>query len=219
MSTAIGTHDLSCIGDDDYAAYAMSMQCNAEAANAALVASQDSFNSYLDRPWIEVVNANAIVIDDASGGGTTGPFGLIGETVRPGQSGMIVTANGLPAAYSIADSTTRWPSGIYLVGANINWTLTSATASSVRRLMAYGIADINGNTSSETSFYDLWEAADYQGDGGNSGALSICGLVQSAGELALVEAFFTHANTASDLTVAAGQWRLWATYLGSGLVI
>lgn len=197
----------------------MAMQCNAQATDAALSSSQDQLNSYLDRPWIEIINANTLTIDDTSGSGTFGPFGLIGETVRPGQSGMTVTTNGLPAAYSIADATTKWPNGTYLVGANINWTLTSATASSVRRLMVYGVADIAGNVNGYTNYYDLWEAVDYQGDGGNSGALSICGLVQSVGELAFVESFFAHANTASDLTVAPGQWRVWATYLGSGLVV
>ena len=64
MTDQIGTHGLSCIGDDDYAAYALSMQCNAEATDAALADSNAALEEYLARPWVRVVNTNTVTLED-----------------------------------------------------------------------------------------------------------------------------------------------------------
>ena len=63
MTDQIGTHGLSCIGDDDYAAYALSMQCNAEATDAALADSNAALEEYLARPWDRIDDYIAVLKD------------------------------------------------------------------------------------------------------------------------------------------------------------
>lgn len=219
--TQIGTHGLSCIGDDDYAAYALSMQCNAQAADSALDAANDALTTAAARPWILVTNANSITVVNSSGGGTVGPNGVVGEVLFP-QSGssVVVTTNGLPTQFLIGDPSTFWPDGIYLIGSSIKWSLAAATVDSVRQLSVYGMRQINGVISNSTGYQDLYHDEDYQNDGGNTGALTTTGLLDTrAGNTTYVQAFFSHTNVAGDLTVAPGAWRVWATYLGSGLTI
>jgi len=219
--TQVGSHGLSCISDDDYAAYALSMQCNAQATDSALDAVNDAMATAAARPWILVTNANSIVVDDQSGGGTVGPNGVVGEVLYP-QAGtsVVTTTNGLPTQFLLGDSSTYWPEGIYLIGSSVKWSLTAATVDSIRQLSVYGMRQINGVISYQSNYQDLYHDEDYQNDGGNTGALSVTGLLDTrAGDTTYVQAFFTHANVAGDLTIAPGAWRVWATYLGSGLTI
>lgn len=219
MSTPVGTHGLSCVNDDDYAAYALSMKCNADATDAALTMSQAVLNGYISRPYIQVVNATAIVVDDSAGGGSVGPGGLVGELMRPStSSSVVVTASGLPASYSPFNTATLWPAGVYLMGSTVSWTLAAATASSIRQLLVYGTPEVLG-VATYPNIVDLYQDLDYQGDGGNNGALAAAGFLKSDGNMAILEAFFSHANVAGDLTIPVGAWRLWAIYLGSGLVV
>lgn len=222
MSTPIGSHGLNCIGDDDFAAYALSMQCNAQAIDAALQAVNDPIGEYADRGWITVVSTTTATIDDSASSGTVGPEGILGELMDTNGSGSgspFVTRNGLPGPFSSSPASLM-PRGIYLVGSSISWTLGALTANSYRQLSIFGVRFINGTTSYETNYYNLTPNRDYQGDGGASGALTTVGLVDGrAGNLASFATFIDHGNAASDLTVAPGSWRLWVTYLGSGLVI
>jgi hypothetical protein len=92
------------------------------------------------------------------------------------------------------------------------------TANSIRQLLVYGISSTGGALDSSTDSVDLYRLQDYQGDGGANGALTVVGFLDNtAGNIATFESFFSHANTASDITVANANWRVWATYLGSGL--
>lgn len=219
MSTQIGTHGLSCIGDDDYAAYALSMQCNAQNTDAALAADSAALTTAQTRPWIVATNLNAITVSSSSG--TIGPRGLVGEVLRTSSSGSVfVQASGMPTAFVLSDPDSFMPQGIYQIGATIRWTLAAATNDTIRQLMVYGIPLINGSLSTPANYTDLYQNEDYQNDGGNTGSLTVAGLLDTrAGDMAYVESFFTHANVAGDLTIPAGAWRVWATYLGSGLTI
>lgn len=219
--TQIGSHGLSCISDSDYAAYALSMQCNAQAADAALDADGDAMAAASARPWILVTNANSIVVDDQSGGGTVGPNGVVGEVLYPQAGSSVVTStNGLPTQFLLGDPSTFWPEGIYLIGASVKWSLAAATADSIRQLSVYGMRQINGSIVYSTNYQDLYHDEDYQNDGGNTGALSVTGLLDTRlGDTVYAQSFFTHTNVAGDLTISPGSWRLWATYLGTGLTI
>lgn len=210
MTRQIGTHGLFCIDDNDYAAYALAMQCNAEATDATLTEQNSSLEEYLGRPWISVVNTTAQAISDDAAGGQVGPDGFVGTGISsPG-----TTTNGLPT------DGTFWPRGLYMIGASINWALVTPTANSYRQLMVFGLARINGVTNISTTFVDLYTMRDYQGDGGNNGALNVVGLLDARNlDIQQVQTFFSHANTGSTITVAAGGWRVWANYLGSGLSI
>ena len=219
MSTPIGTHGLTCIDDDDYAAYALSMQCNARAIDTALAGANGQLGGYLDRGWITVVNRTAATIDDSSGGGTIGPGNVIGEAMDTNGSGVgspLVTRHVLPGPST--GGTNLMPRGIYLVGSSVNFTFGATTANSNRQISIFGVRYLNGSQSAITNYINLYSMRDYQGDGGASGARTAVGLVDGrAGTLANFQTFVSHANVASDMSVAIGNWRLWVTYLGSGL--
>jgi hypothetical protein len=219
VSTPVGSHGLTCIDDDDYAAYALSMQCNAVAIDTALAGVNGQMGGYLNRGWITVVNRTAVTIDDSSGGGTIGPGGVIGEPMDTNGSGVgspLVTRNVLPGPSSGGQNL--MPRGIYLVGSSVNFTFGATTANSNRQIQIFGVRFLNGSQSAITNFTNLYQMRDYQGDGGASGALSVVGLVDGrAGNLANFQTFVSHANVASDMSVAVNNWRLWVTYLGSGL--
>lgn len=224
MTDQIGNHGLFCLDDDDFAAVALAMQCNAQATNTALEGINDAVNDYLGRPWGQAISNGALVIDDAAGGGQLGPLGLVGAFLRPGASGPsapatpTTTSYNMPVQYVATDPTTFMPRGVYLIGSSINWTLGALTANSIRQLLVYGISSTGGALDSSTDSVDLYRLQDYQGDGGANGALTVVGFLDNtAGNIATFEAFFSHANTASDITVANANWRVWATYLGSGL--
>lgn len=213
MTQQIGTHGLSCPTDTDYAAIALSMQCNALATDEALTSQGSSLEDYLGRPWWQAVNTIAITIDDAAGGGSVGPFGVVGGVI--GSGAPLVTAFNMPADFS-----GPFPQGVFLIGSTIAWSLVTPTANSYRQLSVFGVRRIAGDVNIVTTFTDLYAMRDMQGDAGNTGALNVFGFLDNtAGDVVQVNAFFSHANTASDLTVAANGWRLWAMYLGSGLNI
>ena len=211
MTEQIGEHGLSCPSDTDYAAFALSMKCNAEAVDAALADQGNAIGTYLGRPWQQAVNTSAQIIFDDASGGTIGPFGRVGSTI--GNGGPTFTNNLRPPFVAM-------PPGIYMIGTSINWTLVTPTANSYRELSVCGVATIDGETNPVTTFVDYVSAIDFQGDGGNNGALNVWGYLDTRNlTVASVNAFFTHSNTASTLNVAAGQWRMWVMYMGSGLNI
>jgi hypothetical protein len=218
--TQVGDHGLSCIADSDYAAYALSMQCNALAADEALAADRDALTTAQSRPWINITNTNPIVVN--SGGGSIGPRGVVGEGIRnTSASGLTIQVSGMPGFFVNNNPDTFMPPGIFAIGATVKWTLAVATASSLRQMMVYGIRQIDGSVAENTNYTDLYQSEDIQGDGGLTGSLMATGLLDTrAGDVAAIGSFFTHTNNpANDLTIAAGSWRLWAVYLGTGLTI
>jgi hypothetical protein len=219
VTDQIGTHGLSCISDDDYAAYALSMQCNAEAIDEALSNTNESFGEYLGRPWVQVVNSFSIAVSDDAAGGSIGPLGFVGESMGPESGAGIPITTSFNMATPIGATNPLQP-GVWLIGASIDWTLAAATANSYRQLMVYGVRNIGGVVQADLTYTDLYRMRDYQGDGGNNGALNVVGFLDTtAGDVATVNAFFSHANVAGVLTVAPGDWRMWAMYLGTGLTI
>lgn len=210
MTEQIGTHGLSCVTDTDYAAIALAMQCNALAVEDALTQISAPIQSATTRPWIHVVNTVAISVNNASG--TTGPSGLIGEAIQPSAfATVLVQSNGIPTAFT---GDNFMPQGIYLVGTSVAWTVGAQTANSIRQLLVYGVREVGGTL---TTFSDVYRTQDFQGDGGSTGALTTVGFLDTrAGDTAHIQGFFSHANAASNLTIAAGAWRLWAVYLGAG---
>jgi hypothetical protein len=212
VSTPIGTHGLSCINDDDYAAYAMSMQCNAQAADTAMQTDVEQLEEYISRAWITCANTAIVTVDDSASSGTIGPGGLLGEE--------LFATNPNSQRNGIDPTASTWPPGIYMVGSTISWTFGALTANSNRQLQVYGLRRVSGSTSLITGTYDTSLIRDYQGEAGATGALSVVSFVDNrAGDLARAGAFISHANAASDMTVAVGAWKLWAMRLGSGLVV
>ncbi len=211
MTEQVGNHGLSCLGDTDYAAFALSMKCNAEAIDETLANQGGALGTYLGRPWQQAVTTLTVNINADSSGGSIGPFGRVGEAITTG--GPIFTSNLLP-------NGALFPAGIYMIGASINWTLVTPTANSYRELSVFGLATIDGEINISTTFVDYVSDIDFQGDGGNSGALNVWGYLDTRGlRLTSINSFFTHSNTGSVLTIAPANWRMWAMYMGSGLTI
>lgn len=217
----VGSHGLGCLDTQDYAAWALAMQCNAIATDAALEEVAEQFDAILERPWIVVTNNNVLTVQDDATGGTLGPNGVVGETMNPTTGSSVnVQANGLPTAYNSFDPTTLWPRGVYLLGASVTCTFGAVTNNSIRQLLVYGIRDIGGNVSAVTNYVDLYYNTDFEGGGAPLGSsLSVFGFLESDGDLAFIQALFSHKNVAGAASVPVNNFRLWATYLGSGLVI
>ena len=212
MTRQVGDHGLFCLDDDDYAAYALGMQCNAEAADAALTDQISVFTDFSTRPYGAFFNTNARVIFDDNSGGGIGPEGLVGES-------QIMGAGATGSFNRITNGVGGWPLGFYLIGASINWTVATPNNGTRRMLMVYGVDTINGFSNAATTFTDLYVATDYEGGTGGTGALTVCGMLENDGNLGSVQSHFTHGNTGSTINVAAGNWRTWAMYLGQGVVL
>lgn len=218
MTEQIGNHGLFCLDDDDYAAIALAMQCNAQAADAALSAQGSAMSSYLGRPYGQTINTVPITVFDDNSGGAVGPFGIVGSSSGEGSPTAITNGWTSPSVFSIANP----PAGFWLMGSSVNWTLVTPTAGTYRQLSVFGTARINGEANIATTFTDWYNIRDYQGDGGNSGSLNVWGFLENTNPnepISSISAFFSHGNTGGTLTIPVGGWRVWAMYLGSGLVI
>lgn len=212
MTEIIGDHGLFCIDDHDYAAFALAMQCNAQVTDEALSSVNNELTGYRNRPWVSVSTTTTATI--SSSGGTIGPGGIVGESIETTGSGTgspLVVRNQWPV------SPDNIPPGVYLVGSSINWTFGATTAGSNRQLLVFAVPRI-GVSASFSNAVQLFRMRDYQGDGGATGALTSVGIMDArAGNMSSFAAFISHTNAASDMSVAPGNWRLWATYLGSGV--
>jgi hypothetical protein len=73
MTELIGTHEIPCPSDTDYAAYALYMQCLAEQVEAQLVANAEAADSVLHRPvrmWFysdDLPDGSAALLSGADG--------------------------------------------------------------------------------------------------------------------------------------------------------
>jgi hypothetical protein len=213
VTLQIGNHGLFCLDDDDYAAYALAMACNAAATDVALTGQTTALDGFRERPYVSSTNASAQVIFNDAAGGSVGPEELVGANMT------VATFNNQVANGIDTSVVGGYPVGFYMIGASINWTVATPTNNTRRMLMVYGVDTVNGFTSSVSTYTDLYVSTDYEGTTGNVGALSVAGMLHNDGNLRFIESFFTHQNTGSTINVAVGQWRAWAIYLGTGAVI
>lgn len=206
MTEQIGNHGLFCLDNQDYAAFALAMQCNAQATDAALDTVSDSLTAYLNRPYISFTNTTQRSVSANSG--FTGPTGVNGATLGP--FGNLPVTNGIPT-----DEMTPWPRGIYMVGTSITWTVASPTANTVRWLGVYGVYSSGGFESRPNTVANVYFTTDYEGTT-SGGSLTTVGFLRNDGNMIGMEALFHNTNTGGPLIVPIGSWRGWAMYLGSG---
>lgn len=205
--TTYTDHGLACLDDEDYAAVALAMQHDALATEAALDAVSDAFDTYQMRPYATAIltTPNGPV---ASGGETI--FGLVGWTVGANNIPGIITAG--TSGMRITVTKTGW----YRAHAYANIVAAGAvTANSHRTLYIRATRRI---FTSPTILDDTgWRTADT-----NTGGeyLTVCGngFYLVAGQTVDVEAFWSHTNLASNVSVPAGA-RIDCYFLGSGVVI
>ena len=212
MTIPVGNHGLTCLGSEDYAAVALWMQYTAEQINSSLTDINASFGTFMSRPYIKATNLSSRNVDYQSG--TVGPESFIGEEFSTNSSATIVS-NGIPASIPLGG---RLPQGIYLMQASIKYTVATPNVNTRRLLMVYGqIANSSLSQGVQNlTMQEVWEA----GGAGNSGAISVQGLLEADGtSVTRVASFFSHLNTSSVIAVAAGSWNVSLTYMGSGLVV
>ena len=216
----VGDHGLTCLDGDDYAAIALSMQCNAEAIDEALTSIDAPLDDYLGRWWWSATNGSAINV--ANNSGTLGPEDLVGADLSTDGGSLVIQANGFPAT-SFFPTSFDWPNGIYMMGSTIKYTVATPTNNTIRTLLLYQAVRINGVTSINPPGPGgpVYMSSEYErGAAGNDGSITVAGMFQVADDPAMSRfgAFFSHANTGSVIVVPVGAWRMWYLRLGSGLV-
>lgn len=211
MTIPIGGHGLSCLRGDDYAAIPLWMQDAADSIDSSLSEGRQLLDSYRNRPWYETVNNSSIPVNNLSG--YLLPEGAVGE-VAPRSGPWTTFSNGL------IDNTSNGslPAGLYLAGSSVTWTVATPNNNTLRTLEVFGLNRINGNVSINVTYDILFQNQTLEASNGLN-SLNVTGYIMSDGTLAQIVAAFYHSNTSSDLVVAAGNWRLWLMYMGSGLVI
>ena len=218
--TVVGDHGLTCLDGDDYAAIALSMQCNAEAIDSTLTSIDASLDDYLGRWWWSATNTSAINVPNT--GPTIGPEGLLGADLFTDGS-ITVQANGFPALTSFP-STFDWPNGIYMMGSTIKYTVATPNNNTIRTLLIYQSVRVGGvaTVSPPGPGGPVYMSSEYERSAaGNDGSITVGGMFQVADTpiMSRFGAFFSHANTGSVIVVPVGAWRMWFLRLGSGLVV
>lgn len=215
--TTVGIHGLTCLDENDYAAVALSMQCNADAIDAALTGIDASLDAYIGRWWWSATNISALNVSFNSG--TVLPEGLVGADLFTDGGALLVQANGF-AATSSFPSTFDWPDGIYLVGSSIKWTVATPNNDTPRTLMVAQVNRLNGAATFSSSSTVVYMSTEYEHSAaGNDGSVTVGGMFQVGPTMSRFAACFSHGNSGSVLVIPAGAWRLWFIRLGSGLVV
>lgn len=206
--TTYTDHGLVCLDGDDYAAIALAMRTDALAVDAALVDIDTDLSNYRNRIWWNAVNTSSISVS-SSGGGVYAE-GIVGEST-PGSGSATITANGVSPILGAQILPTGW----YLMGTTANWTVATPNNNTTRTLMVYDSKFSGGLTVDDRVYLRV---TGEQSTGG--GSADVSGFFYSDGVLQTqVLGVLSHANTSSNIVVAAGNWRTWFMYMGSGLVI
>jgi len=215
--TNVGTHGQTCLSADDPAAVALSLQCNAEAIDAALSGINTALNDYLGRWWWSATNVGAVTVTNAAG--TVLPDGYTGADLLTDGGSLAVQANGFAATASFPVSFV-WPPGIYLAGSTVKYTVATPNNNTQRTLLLYAVDRIDGIANIATTADEVYKATEYEHSAaGGDGSIEVTGLVKVEANMVRIGAGFAHANTSSTIVIPIGAWRLWYIYLGSGLVI
>lgn len=196
----IGTHGLSCLGEEDYAATALYMQDQGLIIDAALDAISDSFDTFYRRPGVVWTSTGTVLNTPVNSSGGIGALATVYSNFTVPATGIFVT----PRA------------GWYQYGANVNMVASGAvTAGSYRRLNVSAVLNSSGpqvilSTTSDLSY-----------DTNTAGEWVVCsaGTFYSAtGRTILIRTETMHGNAASGVNNVAGA-RVWAYFIGSGVEI
>lgn len=210
--TTYTDHGLICLDGDDYGAVALAMQEDAIRLDETLTEINTSINGYRNRTWWNAVNTSSITINNASG--FEMPEGFIGED-SPNSGSWSITANGTAATSAFKILPTGW----YHMGATVNWTVATPNNNTRRTLLLWNTLFVNGQ-GSDTVTYDRLYLRNTGEQSTGGGSMHVSGFFHSDGVTPqYIVSGLSHLNTSSDLVVAAGNWRTWFTFMGSGLVI
>jgi hypothetical protein len=194
----IGSHGLTCLGEEDYGATALFMQDQALVIDGVLDGISDDFDSFYLRPgFLSTSNAS-----QAFASGVTGTFGA--STVTYSNMAVINVTFVTPRA------------GWWQYGANVNMVATGAvTANSMRRLNVSAIRTTVGPPETLSTTSDLSFETNTAGEWL---ACSAGSFYSVAGRTITIRAETIHANAASTVNNVAGA-RTWCYFIGSGIEI
>jgi hypothetical protein len=201
-------HGLVCFDGNDYAAIALAMQHDAFAVEAALDSISDSFDIALTDPYfIGVTTA------------TNGPLASGGEQLFGIGAWSLLTSNFTPVPTTAANAGFRVTiprTGWYGYGVYANQVAAGAvTAFSRRTLIGRATLQQSGNATQLSQI--TWRTADTN----TAGEFLIASggtFRATAGTTVDVEAYWSHTNAASSVSIPAGA-RIWFHFLGSGVEI
>lgn len=194
-------YNLPCLGGEDYAAYALYMQCLGEQLDAEFTRIQDGFESFLQRPaaiWTEAAPTTAIPPN------TFWPIG----------NGWNVTAVNWPTT---VPSSPNLPAlrGWWYIGACVNLALSGASTGNSQRLARLTADPLDSAIDAAVFFDNTYESGTTNGEN-----LTIAGTFRNVSESTSIAAISLdldvfHGNTASDLmTTSTPATRVWAFFLG-----
>lgn len=204
----VGTHGLSCLGEEDYAAVALYMQDQALAIEAALVDISDDLASGFLRPSVVAVTTTV------SGPQSSGSEQIYDLTATWTMSYENYTVD--PSIISAGVRLTIPRTGWYAYGAYANIAATGAvTALSRRTLYARATREAVGVSTqlSQASFRTI-----DTNTGGEFLIASDASFYATIGTTVDVEAAWSHTNAASTVQVNTGA-KLWCHFIGSGVEI
>lgn len=205
--TTYTDHGLACLGEEDYAAVALAMQHDALATEAALDAVSDAFDTYYQRPYATAVTT-----------GATGPVSSAGESIFGIGSWSLSNTNmaGATAVVNVGLRLTMPETGWYSYQAYANMVAAGAVTANSRRTL-YARASRRISTTNTLLDQVVWRTVDTNTAGeyliadGNA-------FFALAGWTIDIEALWSHANAASNVSVTTGA-KLTCYFLGSGVTI
>jgi len=206
MTTTVGTHGLTCLSDEDYAAIALYMQAQSNTIDSVLDAISDSFDTTALRPGF--TGATNIV---------NGPVASGSETIF-GLNGWVLSySNFTPAPTSTVGFQFTVPkTGFYDHGCYINAQASGAVTVNSRRTLYSRAFRVTG-TGNVLLSQAIWRTVDT-----NTGGefLVACGssFYATAGTTIVILPGWSHANAASNVQVNAGA-KIWCWFTGSGVEV
>lgn len=205
--TTYTDHGLACLGDEDYAAIALAMQQDALATEASLDAVSDAFDTYYLRPYATAITT-----------APTGPVSSAGETIF-GIGGWSLSNTNMPGATAPVNVGLRLimpATGWYSYQAYASMVAAGAVTAFSRRTL-YARASRRIATVNTLLDQVVWRTVDTN----NAGEYLIAdgnAFFAMAGWTIDIEALWSHANAASNVSVVTGS-RLNCYFLGSGVTI
>jgi hypothetical protein len=203
----VGTHGLSCLGEEDYAATALYMQDQALIIDSVLDGISDQLDTAAMRP-VFIGTTTSI----------SGPNSTFGEILF-NITGWTVTYSNLPSTPTLASAGLRFTvprTGWYNYGVYANLVAVGAvTALSRRTVAARATRQTVGTPTilSQATFRTI-----DTNTGGEFLVASDGSFFSAAGTVVDIEGFWSHTNVASNVQVNIGS-KLWCHFIGSGVEI
>lgn len=207
--TTFTPHGLVCLGEEDYSAIALAMQADALAVDAALDGISGSLDSYLSRPYLQMITTTG-----------NGPLSSGGEQQFSIGSWSVVSGN-IPIGSgtllgNIAGAMPMPETGWYEYGCYVNLVAAGALTAFSRRTLTASAYSRPGSAAVQLSQI-VWRTAETS-TAGEFLVASGGSFYATAGQTIEVTATWSHTNAASNVSSIVGA-KAWIHFIGSGIEI